>query len=281
MRSVGVLGVLLAASGFFASRSASAQQGPSEETQAEARERAVLLAQVLPEAVRRRSLILFPPLVIATGGLMGGLGVAARAPALVVGGAVGVASGVAFYLMPEQQNYELLIAGSEASAGLFYLGLPFGSPHERWQIPIGAAHLATSALLVINTVYSTHPGRTRLAADLLRVRTPAARSSLSVEELRQIERDLYGTDPFVPQWVLGLPLMVGSVAAAAPLLDRDISARDKPLIGTFAAVNLVTGLAFSFTPTIADEYRSSLGHAGLWAKWGVGPSGVGVVGGFD
>jgi hypothetical protein len=281
MRCAGYLGALCVVAGFATSKPVRAQQAPSAEVDAEKRERAALLAQVLPEAVRRRSLTLFPPLVIATGGLMGGLGVAARSPALVAGGAVDVASGIAFYLMPEQRNYELLIAGSEASAGFFYWGLPLDSPHERWQIPIGAAHMATSALLFINTAYSTHPGRTRLSADLARVRTPAARSSLSVAELQQIERDLYGTDPFVPQWVLGLPLMVGSVAAAAPLLDRDVSARDKPVIGAFAALNLVTGLAFSLTPTIADEYRTSLERAGLWAKWSVGPGGVGVVGGFD
>ena len=275
------MGVLFALVGLVATKPASAQQPANLERQAEARERAALLAQVLPEAVRRRSQVVVPPLVIATGGLMGGLGAVARSPALVAGGAVDVVTGISFYLMPEQQNYELLLAGSEASVAFFYWGLPFDSAQQRWQIPLGAAHMATSALLFINTAYSTHPGRTRLAADLARVRTPAARSSLSVDELRQIERDLYGTDPFVPQWVLGLPLMVGSVAAAAPILDHDFPSRDKPVVACFAGLNLLAGLAFSLTPTVADQYRTSLQRAGLWAKWSVGPGGVGVVGGFD
>jgi hypothetical protein len=271
----------LLGAGGLATRPAQAQQAPAGEAQAEARERAALLAQSLPDAVRARSLVALPPLLIVTGGGMGALGVAARSPAIVAGGALALGGGVGFYFMPEQRNYELLTATAAASSGLFYLGLDFPSPHQRWQIPVSVGWFATSALGFVNLAYGTNPGKTRLLRDLERVRTPAARSSLSVEELRQIERDLYATDFFVPQWAMGLPLIVSSVLASAPVFDSDVSSRNKPLIGVIAGATLLQGLAISFVETPAAQYRSSLQKAGLWVKWGVGPDGVSVSGSFD
>jgi hypothetical protein len=258
-----------------------AQQAPPGEAKAEARERAALLAQVLPDAVRMRSQVALPPLMIAVGGTMGGLGVAGRWPLAVAGGAVALGGGVGFYLMPEQRNYELLSATASASAGLFYLSFPLSEPHSRWQVPLGASYLAMSALGFVNFGYSTQPGRSRLRRDLDRVRTPAARSSLSVAELRQIERDLYDTDPFIPQWALGLPLAVGGVIASAPVFDSDVAARDKPLIGAIAGLTVLQGVVISFVQTPAMRYRTSLQNAGLHVSWGVGPGGVSVSGSFD
>jgi hypothetical protein len=279
MRCVGV--GLLVAVGVLSAGAARAQQAAPGEAREEARERAALLAQHLPDAVRARSLVLLPPLMIFSGGAMGAIGIAARWPGAVAGGAVALGGGVGFYFMAEQRNYELIGATAAASSGLFYLSLPLSEPHNRWQIPIGAGNLAMSALGFINFAYSTNPGRTRLHRDLERVRTPAARSNLSVDELRQIERDLYATDFFVPQWALGLPLILGGVVASAPLFDRDVAGRDKPLIGAIAGATLIEGLAISFVQTPAAQYRSSLQKAGLWVDWGVGPSGISVTGTFD
>jgi len=275
------LGACLAAVCGLATGSARAQQAPADEAKAEARERAALLAQALPDAVHARSLVALPPLVIVSGGAMGALGVAARSPLMVAGGAVALGGGVGFYLMPEQRNYELLAATAAASSGLLYSSFDLAEPHRRWQIPVSAGWFATSALGFVNFAYSTNPGRTRLLRDLQRVRTPAARSSLDVEELRQIERDLYATDFFVPQWAMGLPLALSGVVALAPVFDRDVSARDRPLIGMIAGATLLQGLVISFVQTPAAQYRSSLEKAGLWLKWGVGPGGVSVVGSFD
>jgi hypothetical protein len=183
--------------------------------------------------------------------------------------------------MPEQRNYELLAATAAASSGLLYLSFDLPDPHRRWQIPISAGWFATSALGFVNFGYSTNPGRARLLRDLERVRSPAARASLDVDELRQIERDLYATDFFAPQWAMGLPLALSGVIASAPVFDGDVSTREKPLIGVIAAASLLQGLAISFVQTPASQYRSSLQKAGLWVKWGVGPSGVSVIGTFD
>lgn len=281
MRWLGWLGVGVAALGVTVAVPARAQQAPAGEAKAEARERAALLAQQLPEAVRARSLPALPPLVIGSGGILGAIGVAARWPLAVAGGVVAVGGGVGFYLMPESRNYELLTASASASTGLTYLSFPFDAPHPRWQVPIGAGHLALSALGFINVAYSTHPGRSRLRRDLDRVRTPAARSSLSVEELRAIERDLYDSDPFIPYWVMGLPLAVGGVVASAPVFDRDVAARDKPLIGAMAGLTVLQGVVFSLVQTPAMRYRTSLENAGLHVDWGVGPGGVSVTGTFD
>lgn len=282
MRWLGWLGVGFAVLGVVTvARPAGAQQAPAGEAKAEARERAALLAQVLPDAVRMRSLPALPPIMIAVGGTMGALGVAARWPLAVAGGAVALGGGVGFYLMPEQRNYELLSATAQASSGLFYLSFPLSEPHSRWQFPLGASYLAMSALGFANFAYSTQPGRSRLRRDLDRVRTPAARSSLSVAELRQIERDLYDTDPFVPQWALGLPLAVGGIIASAPVFDRDVAARDKPLIGAIAGLTVLQGVVISFVQTPAMRYRTSLENAGLHVSWGVGPGGVSVSGTFD
>lgn len=282
MRWLGSLGACVAALGVMtATPLARAQQAPAGEDKVEARERAALLAQVLPDALRMRSLPALPPIMIAVGGTMGALGVAARWPLAVAGGAVALGGGVGFYLMPEQRNYELLSATASASAGLFYLSFPLSEPHSRWQVPLGASYLAMSALGFVNFAYSTQPGRSRLRRDLDRVRTPAARSSLSVVELRQIERDLYDTDPFIPQWALGLPLAVGGVIASAPVFDRDVAARDKPLIGAIAGLTVLQGVVISFVQTPAMRYRTSLENAGLHVDWGVGPGGVSVTGTFD
>ncbi len=280
MRCVGWLGVVVAAS-LCPAWSARAQPAPIGEAGAEARERAALLAQVLPVAVRGRSLVALPPVLMVTGGAMGALGVAVRSPAIVAGGALASGGGVAFYFTPEQRNYELLAATAAASSGFLYLGLDLPSPHQRWQIPLALGAFASSGLGVVNFAYSTNPGRKRLLRDLERVRTPAARSSLDVDELQQIERDLYATDFVVPQWALGLPLALSGVVAAAPLLDRDVAGRDKPLIGAMAGVALFQGLLISLIQTPAMQYRSSLQNAGLWVKWGVGPGGVSVTGSFD
>ena len=281
MRCAGSVGMALGVVAVLSHATARAQTAPAGEAVAEARERGALLAQSLPEAVQRRSLWLAPPVLIASGGAMTALGGLLQSPLVVVGGAVTAAGGIAFYAMPEQRNYELLVATAEAGSGLFYLGLPLSRAQERWQIPVGAAYLATSALGFINFGYATNPGRTRLQHDLSRVRTPAARSGLTQEELQKIERDLYDTDPFVPQWAYGLPLMVGGIAASAPLFDRDGSSDDKLIAGLIAGATFVQGAAFSLSPTIADGYRTSLARAGLWAKWSLGPGGVSIVGGFD
>lgn len=282
MRWLGWLGVCFSALGVVTlAAPAQAQQAPAGEAKAEARERAALLAQVLPDAVRMRSLPALPPVMIAVGGTMGALGVAGRWPLAVAGGVVAVGGGVGFYLMPEQRNYELLTATASASTGLFYLSFPLSEPHTRWQVPLGASYLAMSALGFVNFAYSTQPGRSRLRRDLDRVRTPAARSSLDVAELRQIERDLYDTDPFVPQWALGLPLAVGGVIASAPVFDRDVAARDKPLIGAIAGLAVLQGVLISLVQTPAMRYRTSLENAGLHVNWGVGPGGVSVTGTFD
>lgn len=260
---------------------ARAQQAPVGEQRAEARERAALLAQVLPDAVRMRSVSALAPITIGAGGVMGAIGIAARWPLAVAGGVVGVGGGVGFYLMPEQRNYEFLSATASASAGLMYLSLPFEAPHTRWQVPLGASLLASSALGFVNFAYSTQPGRTRLRRDLARVRTPAARSNLTVAELQGIERDLYDSDPFIPQWALGLPLAVGGIIAFAPVFDNDVAGRDKPLIGAIAGLTLLQGLATSLVQTPAMRYRTSLENAGLYVSWGVGPGGVSVTGTFD
>jgi hypothetical protein len=75
--------------------------------------------------------------------------------------------------------------------------------------------------------------------------------------------------------------MVGGVIAAAPVLDRDIAGNDKTIAGIMAGCTFIQGLAFALSPTIADEYRTSLQSAGLWAKWAIGPGGISIVGGFD
>jgi hypothetical protein len=279
MRCVGV-GLVVAAR-VLAASTAHAQQAPPSEAREEARERAALLAQQLPDAVKARSFVALPPLLILSGGVMVAMGIGARWPGAVAGGALALGGGVGFYFMPEQRNYELLGATAMASTGLYYLSLPLPAPHNRWQIPIGAGHLAMSALGFINFAYSSHPGRTRLQRDLERVRTPAARSNLSVEELRQIERDLYATDFFVPQWAMGLPLIVGSLMGSAPLFDADVAGRDKPLIGVIAGTTLIEGLAISLAQTPAAQYRSSLENAGLWVDWRVGPAGISANGSFD
>jgi len=281
MRRAAWLGSCLLVASGMAAKPALAQRAPVDEAQAEARERGALLAQALPDAVRARSLAALPPLLMATGAGMGALGVAVRSPVIVAGGAVALGGGLGFYFMPEQRNYELLAATAAASSGLFYLALDLPTPHQRWQMPISLGWFATSALGFVNFGYSTNPGRARLLRDLERVRTPSARASLNVDEVRQIERDLYATELFIPQWAMGLPLAVSSVIASAPVFDRDVAARDKGVIGVIAAASLVEGLAISFTPTPASRYRSSLQNAGLWVKWGLGPGGVSVVGSFD
>jgi hypothetical protein len=281
MRRAGWLGALLAAVSWFCARPARAQQAPVGEAQAETRERAALLAQVLPVAVRGRSLVALPPVLMVTGGALGALGIAARSPAYVVSGVLALGGGVGFYFVPEERNYELLAATAAAASGFAYLGLPLPSPHERWQIPLALGAFATSGLGFVNFAYSTNPGRKRLLRDLERVRTPAARSSLDVAELQQIEHDLYATDFAVPQWAMGLPLIVSGVVASAPVFDRDVARRDKPLIGAIAGAALFQGLVVSFIQTPAMQYRSSLQNAGLWVKWGVGPGGVSVTGSFD
>ncbi len=281
MRCVGWVGALVAAAGLFHAPSAEAQAAPVGEAQAEARERAALLAQALPHAVLGRSLVALPPILIVTGGALGALGVAARSPAWIAGGALALGGGVGFYFMSEQRNYELLAATTAASSGFLYLGFPLSEPHQRWQIPLAVGAFASSGVGLLNFAYSTNPGRKRLLHDLERVRTPAARSSLDAAELQQIERDLYATDFFVPQWAIGLPLALGGVVAAVPLLDRDVSRRDKPLIGIIAGSALLQGLVISFVQTPASQYRASLQKAGLWVNWGVGPGGVSVTGSFD
>ena len=279
MRWLGPLGACCAA--LAATVPAWAQQAPPGEMKAEARERAALLAQVLPDAVRARSLPALPPLLIGSGALMGVMGVAARWPLAVAGGSVAVGGGVGFYLMPEGRNYELLAATASASSGLFYLSFPLSESHTRWQVPVAAGHLAVSALGFVNMAYSPHPGRARLRRDLDRVRTPAARSSLEVAELRRIERDLYDSDPFIPLWVTGLPLVVGGIIASAPVFDNDVTGRDKPLIGAIAGLTTLQGVAFMVVQTPAMRYRTSLENAGLHVSWGVGPGGVSVSGTFD
>jgi hypothetical protein len=282
MRTVGWLGLAVACGLACVSRGASAQTLSRRETEDQTRERAVLLAQVLPQAVRARSLGFMPPLLIAAGVTAGVSGYVGRAPGIVAGGAVCVLGGAGFYAMSEQRNYELMAASAQAGMGLFYLGLPLSSPHERWQIPIGAGYLATSALTFVSFAYSAHPGRTRLVADLERVRTPAARSKLSAADVRELERDLYDTELFVPRWMLGLPLMASSAIAAAPLFDADISGRDKPLFAAFAGLALLQGLTFSFAgETPAEAYRRSLEQGGLWVGWAPMPGGVSVVGSFE
>ncbi len=281
MRCVGWLGALCAAAWLFGARSAQAQRALAGEAKAEARERAALLAQALPHAVLGRSLVALPPILIVTGGAMGALGVAGRWPAAVAGGALALGGGVAFYFTPEQRNYELLATAAAASSGFLYLALPLREPNQRWQIPLAVGAFASSGVGLINFAYSTNPGRKRLLHDLERVRTPAARLSLDVAELQQIERDLYATDFFVPQWVMGLPLALSGVVAGVPLLDRNVARRDKPLIATMAGLALFQGLLISFVQTPASQYRSSLQKAGLWVNWGVGPGGVSVTGTFD
>src|SRR5262249_39792848 len=138
---------------------ARAQQASAVDVQLETHERAALLAQTLPEAVRRRSLPAVPPIFIASSGVLLGFGVVERQPAVVAGGAVGVLGGIGFYLTSEQRDYELLNAAAQASLGLAILGLPFEGPRERWQTPIGTGYLLTSGLGFLNFVYSTQPGR--------------------------------------------------------------------------------------------------------------------------
>jgi hypothetical protein len=275
--SVAVTGTL----GFGAPSPAFAQSAPPGEEKAELRERAVLLAQVLPEAVRARSQPFLPVMVGAAGVLEGAVGVAGKLPLAVTAGSVAVGGAVGFYAVSERRNYELLMATSAASTGLFYLAFPLDSPHTRWQYPIAGAWLATSALGFVNFAFSTNPGRTRLARDVLRVRTPAARSSLSAAELRRIEQDLYDSDFYLPQWTLGLPLIVGGVVAAAPVFDGDVAPRNKPIVGLMAGATALTGVAISLAETPAARYGSLLERAGLHVKWGVGPGGVSVAGTFD
>jgi hypothetical protein len=275
------LGVGLFAAWGSAATPAAAQPAPAAELETEARERAALLAQALPAAVQRRSLVALPPVLMLTGVAAGALGVASRSPAMVAGGVVALGGGIGFYGQSEQRNYELLGAAAAASAGLLYVGFDLPAPHARWQIPIAAGWFATSALGFVNFAYSTNPGRTRLLRDLARVRTPAARAQLDADEVRRIEQDLYDTDFFLPQWAMGLPLALSGVIAAAPVFDGDVAARDKPVIGIMAGASLAQGLIISFAETPAALYRSSLEKAGLSVKWGVGPGGVSVVGRFD
>lgn len=261
---------------------AQAQAISEAEGEHQARERAVLLAQVLPEALRVRSVWIGPPLVIAAGVGMGGLGVAGRAPGLVVGGAIGVLGGAGFYLMPEGRNYELLIAASQASLGFYYAGLPLGEPHQRWQIPIGVGYLGMSALSFVNFAYSTHPGRTRLRFDLDAVRTPEARARLTPADVRRLERDLLDTEPFLPRWLLGLPLVAGGVLALAPAFDDDLRDGDRALAGVLAGLALVQGMTFSFAgETPGERYRSSLERGDLRLALVPLPGGVSVVGSFE
>ena len=70
-------------------------------------------------------------------------------------------------------------------------------------------------------------------------------------------------------------------AATAPISDRDVASRDKPLIGVIAGSTFVQGLAISLTPTPAAQYRDALQRAGLTLKWGLGPSGILVLGTFE
>jgi hypothetical protein len=265
----------------FSTTVARAQTAPPGEAKAEVRERAALLAQVLPDAVRARSFDLFPPVVIASGALAGASGVAARWPGAVAAGSVMVAGGVGFYFAPESRNYELLAATTNAGVGLYWLSLPLDEPYTRWQVPAAAGYLGMSALGFLNYAYSRHPGRTRLARDLARVRTPAARSNLTARELAEIERDLYDTEPFVPAWALGLPLVIGGAVATLPAFDRDLQARDRRFIGVAGGAMMLAGLSFSLIDTPASRYKSSLARSGLWAKVALTPGGVSLYGSFD
>ncbi len=251
------------------------------ETEAEKRERGVLLAQALPEAVLFRSVPALAPVVIGMGAYEGYLGVRYGSPLLAAGGASMIAGGVGFYLASERHNYELVLVALQAGMGFLYLGPPFEAPHPRWQIPLATGHFVTTALASLNFAYSTHPGRSRLVADLRRVRTPAGRHGLSQVELLRIERDLYDTDPFLPGWLLGLPTIAGGLLGAIPILQTDVAGRDKPLIAAFAGFSLLHGLGLAFAATPADHYRTALGRAGLWATWTPTVGGVSVVGGFD
>jgi hypothetical protein len=272
---------ILAIAGLSSTLTARAQTAPPGEGRAEARERAALLAQVLPDAVRQRSFDLFPPVIIASGVLAGASGVAARWPTAIAAGGVMVAGGVGFYFTPESRNYELLAATANAGVGLYWLSLPVDEPYTRWQIPAAAGYLGMSALGFLSYAYSRHPGRTRLARDLARVRTPAARSTLTATELAEIERDLYDTDPFVPSWALGLPLVLGGAVSALPAFDGDLAPRDRRLIGLAGGAMVLAGLSFSLVETPASRYKDSLARSGLWAKVALTPGGVSLYGTFD
>jgi hypothetical protein len=266
--------------GLVASTRASAQTVPAAEAEAEKRERATLLAQALPDAVALRSRSAVVPLIGALGLGLTFIGSKADWELTALGGAVTAAGAVAFYLTPETRNYELVATTTSVGIGLLYLGMESESL-RRWQQPIGAAYLTQSVLFALNTVYSPHPGRTQLVRDLRRVRTPAGRHGLSQQELYDIERHLYRTDPFVPRWLMGLPLVVGGLLASLPVLDGDASPTAKVTAGVMAGSTVVNGLALSFAPSPADQYRDAQRRAGLWLTWAPGPGGVSLVGTFD
>ena len=100
MRCAAWLGACLAVVCGVAAKPARAQRMPVGELEAEARERATLLSQQLPEAVRRRSLPALPSIFIALGAGETALGIAARSPLVTAVGAVTLAGGVAFYCCP-------------------------------------------------------------------------------------------------------------------------------------------------------------------------------------
>jgi len=263
------------------SAQAEAQPLPAGEAEAEKRERATLLAQTLPDAIEVRSKSGVVPLLGGLGLGLTGLSLAADWHLSAVGGAVIAGGAAAFYFTPETRNYELLTATTQAGVGLMYLGFDLDEPHQRWQQPIGVAYLSVAALSAINTVYSPHPGRTQLLRDLRRVRTPAGRHGLSQQELHDIETRLYRTDPYVPRWLSGLPLVTGGLLAAMPLFDGDVSRRDKLLTGAMAGSTFLTGFATMFAPSPAESYRDAQRRAGLWLTWTPLPGGVSVLGTFD
>ncbi|WP_437509352.1 hypothetical protein [Sorangium sp. So ce1099] len=246
----------------------------SREDVAQRRERAALLATHYHDAVRLHSMGNGLPILFSgLGGVSLALSLAGEgidAPARIAfasGSATMLAGGLAVLAAPETYRPNTLATVGMLSQGSLWLGFALldSEPIPRMTlVSLSAGNYATGLLSGLNLALSEYTPVSRLRASHALVATPGWRARLSGAQLASVERDLLGTEPAIPRWAVFLPVTLGGVAAAAPVLDPELPAEKRMLSAIFGLLNFTWSLAAMLEPEHpVQAYQRDLRRAGL------------------
>ncbi|KYF72168.1 hypothetical protein BE17_01660 [Sorangium cellulosum] len=246
----------------------------SREDVAQRRERAALLATHYHDAVRLHSMGKGLPMIVSG---IGGVGLALSlagegidAPtriAFTASFATMLGGGLGALAVPETYRLNTLATAGMLSQGSLWLGFALldseAIPRMTF-VSLSAGSYAAGLLSGLNLALSEYTPVSRLRADHALVATPGWRARLSGAQLAGIERDLLGTEPAIPRWAIFLPVALGGVAAAAPVLDPELPAEKRVMSALFGLLNSTWSLAAMFEPEHpVQAYQRDLRRAGL------------------
>ncbi|KYF52026.1 hypothetical protein BE08_44830 [Sorangium cellulosum] len=248
-------------------------ESESREDIAQRRERAALLAPRFQDAIRLHSSgkalpILFSGIgaVTLAGPIAAEDGDTPTRIAWATGSTALLAGGIAALAAPETYRLQILGTAGLLSQGSLWLGFALHDSRtlsRMTPIALSAGYYVSGALSGLNLALSDYTPVSRLRADHALVATPAWRARLTGAQVAGIERDLLGTAPAIPNWAIYLPLALGGVAAAAPVLDSELPTEQRLTGVTLGLLTAMWSLAMMDVDHPAQAYQRDLRRAGL------------------